>query len=329
MLLTQIDHACRGRGLTVVTEPGWETRRRGEMTSATTLVCHHTAGGNDANDLVVVRDGTSNLSGPLSQILLHSDGTVRIISSGRCNHAGTVLQADYGNYHAIGIEAVHDGVSEWPTALYNAYILLVANIIEHYGMPIERVLGHKEVCSPVGRKIDPNFNMASFRQSVQAAPKRQAGERNLLEGLRGNDVKQLQTALKIEADGIFGPNTTTALKEWQQVNGLTADGIAGPQTFTAMQIQTDGTMVPYTAIATGGTTAGDAQLLPDAAREIAKAILDTKVPRQGSSLGGETTLRDIVAHWDKAQELHQRDSADIKSQLAGIANTLAAGGTTA
>ena len=36
----------------------------------------------------------------------------------------------------------------------------------HYGVPLARILGHKEVAAPLGRKSDPNFDMASFRLAV-------------------------------------------------------------------------------------------------------------------------------------------------------------------
>jgi putative chitinase len=50
----------------------------------------------------------------------------------------------------------------------------------------------------------------------------------LRKGARGEGVKIMQEALGIGADGVFGPGTERALKEWQAANGLTADGIAGP-----------------------------------------------------------------------------------------------------
>ena len=53
----------------------------------------------------------------------------------------------------------------------------------------------------------------------------------LRKGSRGDGVKIMQEALGIGADGIFGPGTERALKEWQASNGLVADGIAGPATF--------------------------------------------------------------------------------------------------
>ena len=52
----------------------------------------------------------------------------------------------------------------------------------------------------------------------------------LRKGSRGEGVKMMQEAMGIGADGIFGPGTERALKEWQASKGLVADGIAGPAT---------------------------------------------------------------------------------------------------
>jgi putative chitinase len=56
----------------------------------------------------------------------------------------------------------------------------------------------------------------------------------LRKGCRGEGVKIMQKALGIGADGVFGPGTEKALKEWQAKNGLKADGIAGPATFAKL-----------------------------------------------------------------------------------------------
>ncbi len=56
----------------------------------------------------------------------------------------------------------------------------------------------------------------------------------LRRGLYGEPVRILQDKLGVNADGIFGAGTETALIEWQKSNGLSADGIAGPDTFTHM-----------------------------------------------------------------------------------------------
>jgi putative chitinase len=56
----------------------------------------------------------------------------------------------------------------------------------------------------------------------------------LRRGSRGPQVKRMQEALKIGADGVFGPGTERSLKAFQRANGLTADGIAGPATFSKL-----------------------------------------------------------------------------------------------
>ncbi len=53
-------------------------------------------------------------------------------------------------------------------------------------------------------------------------------------GSLGQDVRRMQEVLKIVADGIFGPMTLAAVKDYQSQNGLTVDGIAGPQTLGHM-----------------------------------------------------------------------------------------------
>ena len=50
-------------------------------------------------------------------------------------------------------------------------------------------------------------------------------------GSRGEEVKQIQTALGLIADGIFGKGTEMAVKKFQEINGLIPDGIVGRKTF--------------------------------------------------------------------------------------------------
>lgn len=56
----------------------------------------------------------------------------------------------------------------------------------------------------------------------------------LRRGSKGEEVKKMQAALKLTADGDFGPGTEAALKKWQAANGLTADGVAGPKTLAKL-----------------------------------------------------------------------------------------------
>lgn len=56
----------------------------------------------------------------------------------------------------------------------------------------------------------------------------------LKSGSRGADVKTLQNALHLLADGIFGPLTLEAVKAFQTAHGLTPDGIVGTKTWAAL-----------------------------------------------------------------------------------------------
>lgn len=60
-------------------------------------------------------------------------------------------------------------------------------------------------------------------------------------GLSPNVVKRVQYTLRsygyaVEVDGIYGPQTTKAVKKWQAANGLYADGIAGTQTLSSLGV---------------------------------------------------------------------------------------------
>ena len=61
----------------------------------------------------------------------------------------------------------------------------------------------------------------------------------LKKGSKGKEVKQLQEALGVGVDGIFGSGTETAVKKFQKDNGLGADGIVGSKTWEAIGIDTD------------------------------------------------------------------------------------------
>jgi peptidoglycan hydrolase-like protein with peptidoglycan-binding domain len=56
----------------------------------------------------------------------------------------------------------------------------------------------------------------------------------------GSSVSALQQALGIPADGIYGPQTRRAVRQFQAAHGLTVDGIAGPQTLGALGLSTSG-----------------------------------------------------------------------------------------
>ena len=70
-------------------------------------------------------------------------------------------------------------------------------------------------------------------------PRTKAAIRNVAQGSRGNIVWILQAALYVKGfptalDSVFGANTATQVRAFQTANRLTADGIAGPNTFEAL-----------------------------------------------------------------------------------------------
>ena len=58
----------------------------------------------------------------------------------------------------------------------------------------------------------------------------------LKKGSKGAEVKILQQKLNLMADGIFGPLTEEAVKEFQANNGLTVDGIVGQKTWDKLGV---------------------------------------------------------------------------------------------
>lgn len=174
-MLTDLATIARRTGYPVVEVPGWKTRGRpGGMAGVRTITAHHTANGGAKGNypsLRVVRDGRSGLPGPLAQLGLGVDGTVYVIAAGKCNHAGVSRATAYTNSYAIGIEAEAEGVpgdrEDWPAAQWDSYVRLCRALVDAYGLDSTDVRGHKETCSPVGRKSDPSFDMARLRSQIR------------------------------------------------------------------------------------------------------------------------------------------------------------------
>jgi hypothetical protein len=243
-------------GLRVAEVGGWKSRSAGPMGQVLGVMCHHTAGPLAGNmpSLETLKQGTSKVPGPLAQIGLGRDGTCYLVSAGRCNHAGVGVwkSVTAGNSHFIGIEAENrgDGSEPWSPLQLQAYHHLAAAILRHENRSVEWCVGHKEFAKPAGRKIDPNFDMNSFRLRVQAVldgttppvqvpPAEPSGEgRPTLS--RGHQdsalVLRLQRLLNLVPDGAFGPITEAAVRRFQRDRGLDSDGIVGPLTWRALDV---------------------------------------------------------------------------------------------
>src|SRR5882724_7891963 len=167
-MLIWLADVLRQAGLSVVEEPGWQTRGLGEMGLVVGVICHHTAGplaGDDPSLGIVIhgRGAPNPLPGPLSHLFLARSGVFHIVAAGKCNHAGrgTWHGVANGNIQFIGIEAENAGTGQdhWPLSQLEAYEKGVAAILEHLKRDDVWAVGHKEYALPKGRKTDPSFDM--------------------------------------------------------------------------------------------------------------------------------------------------------------------------
>lgn len=253
--LTWLPTVLKDAGLKVAEHSGWPNRGVGEMGTVQGVMCHHTAGPANGNmpSLNVLVNGRADLPGPLSQLGLGRDGTYYVIAAGRANHAGRGQWKGVtaGNSSFIGIEAENTGKSTdpWPAVQLDAYYRGVAAILRHLNQDADMCCGHKEFALPMGRKGDPHsLDMHDFRKEVARhlsavappplIPAVDSNDRPTLRRGSANNpkdaVKELQRGLGItgnKVDGVFGPMTEAAVRQFQRDHGLVPDGIVGPKTW--------------------------------------------------------------------------------------------------
>ncbi|API53626.1 hypothetical protein BMW22_20230 [Rhizobium leguminosarum] len=254
--LIWLPEVLREAGLKVAEINGWASRGRGEMGRVRGVMCHHTGSPGNLNMptlnlLISGRGGDHPLSGPLAQLGLARDGTYYIIAAGRANHAGPGIWGGVasGNSSFIGIEAENAGTpsSVWPDWQLDAYRRGVAALLKHIGATSEMCCGHKEYARPQGRKPDPLFDMAEFRDRVRDIMRgsgaireiiplldAKTGKRTLERGARGDNVKLIQEHVGVSADGKFDSRTEAFVRKFQADRGLRSDGIVGPKTWEAI-----------------------------------------------------------------------------------------------
>jgi hypothetical protein len=165
--------------------------------------------------------------------------------------------------------------TNWPDAQYDALVGCCAAIARRLGQTAERIIGHKEYAGraqgkwdpgaidmdllrrDIGREIDrdigtdigadigrPDQSMPTLRPPV---PIGEYADVLLFPGSTGPQVAELQRRLKfayaayageLAIDGVFGPQTEAAVREFQRRTGtLAVDGIVGPQTAAALRLR--------------------------------------------------------------------------------------------
>lgn len=166
MKATWLGNVLRLAGLQVAELDGWQTRGR-ELVSIDAVILHHTATGTNWSDASVarlLRDGRSDLPGPLAQLGLDRSGKFWLIAAGKCNHNGS---GTYAN-QSIGIEAYNNGKGEpWPAVQLDAWQRGTAAILRHLALSSVRAVGHRE--SDPSRKPDPvGVDLPAFRRNVES-----------------------------------------------------------------------------------------------------------------------------------------------------------------
>ena len=177
---TGLDRVARATGCPVKEIDGWETRGHDGFTACKTIVIHHTAGannGDDYNSHSTVLNGRPGLPGPLAQFGIgRNTGTIYLFAAGVAWHAGAVKKTAYNNWNAIGIEIENNGTGEkYGAKTYHSAVALAGELVMEFHLAVADVLGHKEVCDPPGRKVDPSFDMDEFRRDVQKYIKAKQG----------------------------------------------------------------------------------------------------------------------------------------------------------
>lgn len=170
---TNLAAIARRTGFPVTEVRGWQGRGDGGMADRPqAVVCHHTAGPSrgDYPSLKVVTNGRADLRNSLAAFGLGRSGRIFVIAAGESWHAGKVRDKRFNNSHAFGIEAENTGVGErWSPRMLESYARLCAELCRAFNIAPSMVRGHKEVCTPAGRKIDPaGIDMNAFRRVVAA-----------------------------------------------------------------------------------------------------------------------------------------------------------------
>lgn len=177
-MLTWLADRLRAAGLSVVEMPGWKTHCRPGPFDPTGLIFHatadaaHTGTGDttdDASAIRVIRDGRSDLAGPIALAYVNRQGVWYVISAGRQNTVKTGWAGPLnglGNTHVVGVEAENDNKGEpWPQVQLDSLRRGFAVILRGIGQPASRLAGHYE--HQPHDKTDPyGIDMNTFRRQV-------------------------------------------------------------------------------------------------------------------------------------------------------------------
>ena len=164
-------------------------------------------------------DGVNRISHVGLCIKNNGDGTIQVIEG---NTSGTA-KGDQRN-GGMCVEKTRAYVKNNKKKLINAVV--------GWGRPVYAGEENLPLLSKVGSSDAP------AEPAKPAAPKAPAAPAQFVDlkvGAKGQKVKVVQTALKLKADGEFGPATEKAVKAYQKAKGLPETGIVDQKTFKALK----------------------------------------------------------------------------------------------
>ena len=164
-------------------------------------------------------DGVNRISHVGLCIKNNGDGTIQVIEG---NTSGTA-KGDQRN-GGMCVEKTRAYVKNNKKKLINAVV--------GWGRPVYAGEENLPLLSKVGSSDAP---VAPAKPATPKAPAAPAQFVDLKVGAKGQKVKVVQTALKLKADGEFGPATEKAVKAYQKAKGLPETGIVDQKTFKALK----------------------------------------------------------------------------------------------
>jgi peptidoglycan hydrolase-like protein with peptidoglycan-binding domain len=168
------------------------------------------------------------------------DGVNRISHVGICikNNGNGTIQVIEGNTSGTAKGDQRNGgmCVEKTRAYVKDNKLKLVNAVVGWGRPV--YVGEEDLplLSKVGSSDAPVTKVAAPKKTPTTTTTAPKAFTPLKKGYKGADVKKLQTALKLEADGVYGDATLKAVIAFQKAHPKlgTADGVVGPKTFKAI-----------------------------------------------------------------------------------------------
>jgi hypothetical protein len=171
------------------------------------------------------------------------DGVNRISHVGICikNNGNGTIQVIEGNTSGTAKGDQRNGgmCVEKTRAYVKDNKLKLLNAVVGWGRPV--YVGEEDLplLSKVGSSDAPVTKVSIKTVTNTSVPVAQhatpAAFSPLKKGSKGSNVKKVQTALKLKADGVFGDNTLKAVLAFQKANKLDeTNGVVGPKTWAAI-----------------------------------------------------------------------------------------------